>query len=542
LPTTYSYSPFYNNTSITNVIIGDSVQVIPNYLFYGCSGITGTLTIPNSVTSIGNSAFYNCSGLTSVTWNAVNCTLPTSSPNSPFYNNTSITNVTIGDSVQVIPNHLFSGCSGITGTLTIPNLVTSIGNGVFAFCSGLTSVTIPNSVTSIGSAAFYSCSGLTSVTIPNSVTSIDYWAFYNCSGLTSVTWNAVNCTLPTSYSDSPFYNKTSITNVTIGDSVQVIPNYLFYGCSGIIGTLTIPNSVTSIGNYAFQNCSGLTEITILAVTPPYLGNTCFGNVPTTILVHVPCESVSAYQSATDCSYFTNYTGFTDTTFINASICYGETYTQNGFNENTAGQYTRTEQNVNGCDSTITLNLTVYPQVQTNTINVAICYGETYNLNGFNENTAGQYTRTEQNVNGCDSTITLNLVVNPVYNDTINAEITEGETYNLNGFNESTAGTYTQTLQSVNGCDSIVVLNLSVTNSLNDIAETASISLYPNPASETINITCGEKINSIEVVDLLGKVVYQGKETTIDVSAFAKGNYFVRVQTDNGTITKKVVVQ
>jgi hypothetical protein len=82
----------------------------------------------------------------------------------------------------------------------------------------------------------------------------------------------------------------------------------------------------------------------------------------------------------------------------------------------------------------------------------------------------------------------------------------------------------------------------ISNSLNDVAANANISLYPNPASETINITCGEKINSIEVVDLLGKVVYQGNKTTINVSTFARGNYFVRVQTDNGTITKKVIVE
>ena len=68
--------------------------------------------------------------------------------------------------------------------------VTSIGDGAFEGCTGLTSVTIPNSVTSIGSYAFYNCSGLTSVTIPNSVTSIGEAAFYDCDGLTSVTIEA----------------------------------------------------------------------------------------------------------------------------------------------------------------------------------------------------------------------------------------------------------------------------------------------------------------------------------------------------------------
>ena len=75
-------------------------------------------------------------------------------------------------------------------SITIPNSVTSIGDGAFEYCSELTSVTIPNSVTSIGWHAFADCSSLTSVTIPNSVTSIGYSAFSGCSGLTSITCEA----------------------------------------------------------------------------------------------------------------------------------------------------------------------------------------------------------------------------------------------------------------------------------------------------------------------------------------------------------------
>ena len=82
-----------------------------------------------------------------------------------------------------------------TGDLTIPKSVTfrscpypvtSIGDGAFRGCWGLTSVTIPNSVTSIGDEAFSGCSGLTSVTIPNSVTEIGSYAFSDCSGLTRI--------------------------------------------------------------------------------------------------------------------------------------------------------------------------------------------------------------------------------------------------------------------------------------------------------------------------------------------------------------------
>ncbi|HHW79958.1 MAG TPA: M6 family metalloprotease domain-containing protein [Acholeplasmataceae bacterium] len=149
-----------------------------------------------------------------------------------------------------------------------------------------------------------------------------------------------------------------------------------------------------------------------------------------------------------------------TTSFNATICEGESYSLNGFNENITGTYTQTLQTINGCDSIVNLNLIVNP-IYTTSFNAVICEGESYNLNGFNENITGTYSQTLQTINGCDSIISLNLIVNPIYTTSFNAVICEGESYNLNGFNESTTGTYTQTLQTINGCDSIITLDLIV---------------------------------------------------------------------------------
>ena len=68
----------------------------------------------------------------------------------------------------------------------IPTSVTSLGSGVFEYCSLLASVTLPGSVTSLGSDMFFSCSSLTSLTVPDSVTNIGSYAFLTCPGLTSV--------------------------------------------------------------------------------------------------------------------------------------------------------------------------------------------------------------------------------------------------------------------------------------------------------------------------------------------------------------------
>ena len=150
----------------------------------------------------------------------------------------------------------FQGCSSLT-SVTIPNSVTSIGYYAFYECSGLTSVSIGNSVTSIGGSAFQGCSSLTSVTIPNSVTSIGGGAFYGCSGLISVTiGNGV-----TSIGEWAFYGCSGLTSVTIGNGVTSIGESAFLGCSGL-SSVTIPNSVTSIGERAFYGCSGLTSVTI----------------------------------------------------------------------------------------------------------------------------------------------------------------------------------------------------------------------------------------------------------------------------------------
>ena len=242
---------------------GYPVVAIGDYAFYNCSSLT-SVTIPDSVTTIGDDAFRGCSELTSVT---------------------------IGDSVTTIGKWAFVNCSALT-SVTIPDSVTTIGSSAFVNCSSLTSVTIPDSVTTIGSSAFYNCSSLTSVTIPDSVTTIGNKAFYYCSSLTSVTIPDSVITI----GNSAFYGCSSLTSVTIPDSVTTICYEAFCNCSSLkavyitdvaawcnisfdsyyanplyyarnlylngelITELVIPDSVTMIGEYAFYNCSSLTSV------------------------------------------------------------------------------------------------------------------------------------------------------------------------------------------------------------------------------------------------------------------------------------------
>jgi hypothetical protein len=323
----YAFSDCRGLTSIT---IPNSVISIEEGAFSGCSGLK-TITIPSSVTSIGNSVFSGCSGLTSFTIpNSV-----TSIGDAAFMDCSGLKSITIPSSVTSIESIAFSGCSGLT-SIIIPSSVTSIGRYAFTYCSGLTSITvdetnisysaedgvlydknkktlvcfprgktansfsIPNTVTTIGEGAFSYGSGLNSVSIPNSVTSIGNNAFFNCIGLTSIT-------IPssvTSIGDYAFYNCRELTSISIPNSVTSIGDYAFSNCSGLT-TVTIPNSVTIISASAFSDCKGLKDIYTERDTPALCDvNTFIGVNKTDCILHVPANSKQAYSKATGWKDFT----------------------------------------------------------------------------------------------------------------------------------------------------------------------------------------------------------------------------------------------
>ena len=167
-----------------------------------------------------------------------------------------------------------TGVKGSASNIVIPATVdglpvTSIGSDAFYGCTSLSEVTIPNSVTSIGSYAFFECTSLSEVTIPNSVTSIGSYAFWGCTSLSKVTIpNSV-----TSIGSSAFFYCTSLSEVTIPNSVTSIGDFAFGYCTSL-SEVTIPNSVTSIGSYAFFECSASLVIYALpgSVAETYANN------------------------------------------------------------------------------------------------------------------------------------------------------------------------------------------------------------------------------------------------------------------------------
>ena len=236
-------------------IEGKPVTSIGWRAFWYCSSLT-SITIPNSVTSIDDWAFNGCEKLTQINVDTANTVY--SSENGVLFNKEKTelirypegkadTSYSIPSSVTNIGDRAFEDCSSLT-SVTIPNSVTSIGYMAVSGCNGLTSITIPDSVTSIDSRAFDGCCSLTSVTIPDSVTSIRDSAFNNCSSLTSVYISDI-----ASWCDISFVSS---------DSNPLSQGADLYLNGKLVTALVIPDSVTSIGKYAFCGCSSLASITI----------------------------------------------------------------------------------------------------------------------------------------------------------------------------------------------------------------------------------------------------------------------------------------
>jgi hypothetical protein len=153
----------------------------------------------------------------------------------------------------------------------------------------------------------------------------------------------------------------------------------------------------------------------------------------------------------------------------ATICDGTTYQFGTQTLSEAGEYTEVFESVTGCDSTVVLTLTVNP-VYNESVQATICDGMTYQFGSQTLSEAGEYTEVFESVTGCDSTVVLTLTVNPVYNESVQATICDGMTYQFGSQTLSEAGEYTEVFESVTGCDSTVVLTLTVNPVYNETAQ------------------------------------------------------------------------
>ncbi|MCD7826979.1 MAG: leucine-rich repeat domain-containing protein [Clostridiales bacterium] len=274
-----------------------------------------------------------------------------------------------GYPVTEIGENAFYNCTSLTG-VTISDSVTTIGFSAFSNCESLTSVTIGDSVTEIGESAFFNCELLKSITIPAGVTSIGYrsigWVYVpaDVEGYGGYTYIAYTIYGYEGTAAETYANENGGTFVAINESTEQVSQdgYLNYeiengeatiiGCdTSISGAYSIPNTlggypVTTIGNIAFWNCKSLTSITI-PDNVTVIGRCAFDGCTSLTSVTIPAgvTSIGEYAFGYDFDYtFWEYVlidGFTIYGYDNTAA---ENYaSENGITFISLGEYAEAEE-------------------------------------------------------------------------------------------------------------------------------------------------------------------------------------------------------
>lgn len=252
---------------------------------------------------------------------------------------------------------------------------------------------------------------------------------------------------------------------------------------------------------------------------------------------------------------------------NTTICQGETTTISIFavadflwntgqttssisvSPNTTTSYTCTLTYPNGTQEFLTSIITVNSSYNS-TINASICAGEVYSFAANQYTQAGVYTFISQTINGCDSTSILTLTVHPSYNDTLYQTICVGESISFEGTTYSTPGIYNLLLTSIEGCDSLHVLNLTVLPTSSSILAVTECGNYTwNGQNYTESGTFSFlSLNSVgcDSIASLTLIIHPDYNIAIDTAicqgtAFVSngfsysqtGNYSILLQTGNG---------
>ena len=197
---------YVDNKLVTDVTIPDGVKSIGKYAFYEYSSLK-SISFPSSIRSIGESAFYFCNNLEKVEFGH-----ELKSIGNYAFAYTSLTNITIPDSVTYIGDYAFSCCS--FESIVIPDSLTSVNDYAFSYCNKLKTVIIPDSVTKIGYSAFDECLLISNVLFKGSKSQ----------------WNSID------FSDSNYYLVESVIHYDVKFVEKKAPTcvnkgYDLYSCS-----------------------------------------------------------------------------------------------------------------------------------------------------------------------------------------------------------------------------------------------------------------------------------------------------------------------
>ena len=340
--TSAKYGVFGNCTKLETVEFNNRLSgtAIPAYTFYSC----GVLSALDKVTinDVGQYAFRDCKKLGDGVIDFSKLTTDTINTYA-FYGCTSLTNITLSESVQTIDKYAFSKCTnlskfvlpssvqtingyafdGCTKLIFVENIsdtdedvdalknVMYLNSYAFQNCKALTSVDLSGFVgydaSHLGilySSTFNGCTSLATVTLPSSLIEIGGSAFKGCTNLASL---ALPETLET-IGSSAFESCTSLETITLSSALKKIGSSAFKNCQAIT-SLTLPESLETIDTSAFEGCANLASINLEKVK--YINQKAFKG----------CESLTFAD-------LTGFVGYTSSTSY-AGKLYNETFCNSG---------------------------------------------------------------------------------------------------------------------------------------------------------------------------------------------------------------------
>ena len=352
---------FAKCAALQNVKIGSSVATINNNAFEECVALPA-LEIPATVKTIGNDVFAHCTALSDLTLadgtDYLNMGYNTSSTRglfrdcpltklhlgrwvmyntnadmySPFAFITTLKDLTIGETVQLIGKYAFKGCTGIED-LYVPDGVGTIALEAFYGCSGLTSLRLSENLISLAERAFAYCTSLPEVKLPASLEAISEESFAECSSLVTADLGETLLTIgPRAFVNCVELEKADIPETVYGLGVEsfsgcvslpyaVVPGGIssvgskaFAGCTGI-GWVSLSEKVTSIGEDAFAGVSGIRYIKSYNTIPPEGLPGFEQNVKDEATLFIPDGSMDYYKYSPTWEEFLNIRTLTDDVLV-----------------------------------------------------------------------------------------------------------------------------------------------------------------------------------------------------------------------------------
>lgn len=279
-----SVSMFNSNTYLETVNLSNTLNVIGNYAFKGCTKLKN-INIPSSLTVIGDYAFSNSFNVA----DNVELTLPETlkTIGSFVFADAKLKKITILGNITVVPSNAFKTCTA--EEIILPDSITEIQDNAFRYTYKLKNMNIPKSLKKIGSYAFtYSFDKESNVELimPESLKSIDAYSFSNT--------NIVGIKILGNMTEIPEYafdDSKYLKYIELPDSVTILNNYSFYGCLALTN-IKLPKNLETIGSNAFRNSFGEGGIITFDKSVRTIDNTAFNVIDKTkITFHVYSNTV-----------------------------------------------------------------------------------------------------------------------------------------------------------------------------------------------------------------------------------------------------------